>query len=105
MSEFSPCVPTFVVSHNRKKPAIQYVSKRCKGTVFEFCWKSTSAKDPTSMYYQCISCMQLAKTFRSHGDKCSVSNIKIVNGILLTDPDSHNTPLPFWAYRSVPIVK
>jgi hypothetical protein len=60
--------------------------------VLEFCWKSTSAKDETSMYYQCISCMQLAKTFRSHGDKCSVPNIKIVNGILLTDPDSPNTP-------------
>ena len=37
MSEFIPFVLTFVVSHNRKKPVIQYVSKRWKSAALKFC--------------------------------------------------------------------
>ena len=85
MTEFVPCAPVFVVSAQRKRQVIPYRTKRWAGSILQFCWKIT--KITTVQYYQCISCLKLSRLARAGGESCSVSLIKVENGVIQTDPD------------------
>uniref|UniRef100_A0A914XJ59 MULE transposase domain-containing protein n=1 Tax=Plectus sambesii TaxID=2011161 RepID=A0A914XJ59_9BILA len=90
--DFVPCAPVYAVSSHRQWPIIQYQSKRWDGAVLEFRYKSAGPKDSNILYYQCIACKKLADMSRVGGEKCGVAHIKLVNGVIVTDPDNTNTP-------------
>uniref|UniRef100_A0A914W3M3 Uncharacterized protein n=1 Tax=Plectus sambesii TaxID=2011161 RepID=A0A914W3M3_9BILA len=90
--EFIPCAPMFAVLSRRQKPVIQYKTKRWNGTVLEFSYKSASPKDSNMVYYQCIACKKLSNLGRVGGEKSGVAHNKLVNGVIITDPDNTNTP-------------
>uniref|UniRef100_A0A914VEW9 MULE transposase domain-containing protein n=1 Tax=Plectus sambesii TaxID=2011161 RepID=A0A914VEW9_9BILA len=90
--DFVPCAPVYAVSSHRQRPIIQYKSKRWDGTVLEFRYKSAGPKDSNILYYQCITCKILADMGRVAGEKSGVAHIKLVNGVIVTDPNNTNTP-------------
>uniref|UniRef100_A0A914WGR5 MULE transposase domain-containing protein n=1 Tax=Plectus sambesii TaxID=2011161 RepID=A0A914WGR5_9BILA len=90
--EFVPCAPVYVVSNHRQHPVIQYKSKRWDDTVLEFRYKSAGPKNSNILFYQCIACKNVANQSRLGGEKSGVAHIKLVNGVIVTDPDNPNTP-------------
>uniref|UniRef100_A0A914UQ12 MULE transposase domain-containing protein n=1 Tax=Plectus sambesii TaxID=2011161 RepID=A0A914UQ12_9BILA len=90
--EFVPCAPIYVVSIHRQHPVIQYKSKRWDDTVLEFRYKSAGPKNSNILFYQCIACKNVANQSRLGGEKSGVAHIKLVNGVIVTDPDNPNTP-------------
>uniref|UniRef100_A0A914WXP0 MULE transposase domain-containing protein n=1 Tax=Plectus sambesii TaxID=2011161 RepID=A0A914WXP0_9BILA len=90
--EFVPCAPVYVVSNHRQHPVIQYKSKRWDDTVLEFRYKSAGPKNSNILFYQCIACKNVANQSRLGGEKSGVAHIKLVNGVIVTNPDNPNTP-------------
>uniref|UniRef100_A0A914VQ15 MULE transposase domain-containing protein n=1 Tax=Plectus sambesii TaxID=2011161 RepID=A0A914VQ15_9BILA len=90
--DFVPCAPVYAVSSRRQRPIVQYKSKRWDGTVLEFSYKSAGPKDSGVLYYQCVACKKLSNLGRVAGEKSGVAHIKLLNGVIMTDPDYTNTP-------------
>uniref|UniRef100_A0A914UZN3 MULE transposase domain-containing protein n=1 Tax=Plectus sambesii TaxID=2011161 RepID=A0A914UZN3_9BILA len=90
--EFVPCAPIYVVSNHRQHPVIQYKSKRWDDTVLEFRYKSAGPKNSTILHYQRIACKIVANLCRIGGEKSGVAHMKLINGVIVTDPDNTNTP-------------
>uniref|UniRef100_A0A914WL60 MULE transposase domain-containing protein n=1 Tax=Plectus sambesii TaxID=2011161 RepID=A0A914WL60_9BILA len=91
-TEFVPCAPVYVVSNHHQHPVIQCKSKRWDDTVLEFHYKSAGPKNLNILFYQCIACKNVANQSRLGGEKSGVAHIKLVNGVIVTDPDNPNTP-------------
>uniref|UniRef100_A0A914XNV4 Uncharacterized protein n=1 Tax=Plectus sambesii TaxID=2011161 RepID=A0A914XNV4_9BILA len=90
--ESIPCASVFAVSSHYQWPVIQYKSKHWDSTVLEFSYKSAGPKDSNMVYYQCIACKNLSNLGCVGGEKSGVAHIKLVNGVIVTNPDKTNMP-------------
>ncbi|XP_064473971.1 uncharacterized protein LOC135388374 [Ornithodoros turicata] len=84
----------FVQSKRRSRhPVLQYRSRRWQGAVLEFSFKYVNPRDPSVVYYRCISCYDLSTKAKAAGDTSPVpvAHVTLKNSILQVDPDYPST--------------